>query len=191
MKLLTWIFSVLWVGWLAPLSFAEDVNLDTYQPLVSDVKSYAVGEPIVVIVVESTVAEASAGTGVEKNTGIAAGISKNGRGESVGMKVDANDEGSGRTSRKGKVTTQLSATIIEILENGMLKIKGSQDITINGEQQKVLVNGLIRASDISKDNTVFSYQLANVQLEISGEGDISEAQKQNIFYRFFSWIGVL
>jgi flagellar L-ring protein FlgH len=191
MKQLLWIISILWVvGQVSP-SRGEEINLDTYQPLVSDVKSYAVGEPIVVIVVESTVAEASAGTGVNKNTGIAAGISKNGRNESVGMDVDATDEGSGKTSRKGKVTTQLSATIIEILDNGMLKIKGSQDITVNGEQQKVLVRGLIRASDISKDNTVFSYQLANVELEISGEGDISRSQKQNIFYRLFSWLGVL
>lgn len=191
MKQLLWIFSVVWIASFTPVAFADEVNLDTYQPLVSDVKSYAVGEPIVVIVVESTVAEASAGTGVEKNTGISGGINHNNRNESVGLNIDANDEGAGKTSRKGRVATQLSAVITEIQPNGMLRILGSQDIAINGEQQRVLVKGLIRASDISKNNTIFSYQLANVELEISGEGDISKAQKQNIFYRIFNWLGIL
>ena len=191
MKQLLWVFNIAWVALFASLAFCDDVNLDTYQPLVSDVKSYALGEPIVVIVVESTVAEASAGTGVEKNTGISGSIGHNNKNESVGLNVDANDEGAGKTSRKGRVTTQLSATITEIQPNGMLKIVGSQDITINGEQQRVLVKGMIRASDISKNNSIFSYQLANVELEISGEGDISKAQKQNIFYRIFNWLGIL
>ncbi len=170
---------------------ADEINLDSYQPLASDVKSYSVGEPIVVIVLAVTAAEASAGTGVEKNTGISAGVNENGRDLSAGMDIDANNEGSGRTSRKGRVSTQLSASITEVLPNGMLRIKGSQNILINGERQSINVTGLIRASDVSKSNSIFSYQIANAELEISGDGDISKAQKQNIFYRFLNWLGVV
>jgi len=191
MKQLLWIFSIAYIAFFTSWVFGDDVDLENYQPLVSDVKSHTLGEPIVVIVVESTIAEASAGTGVEKNTGISGSINHNNRNESVGLDIDANDEGAGKTSRKGRVATQLSARITEIHPGGMLKIVGSQDITINGEQQRVLVTGLIRASDISKSNTIFSYQLANVELEISGEGDISKAQKQNIFFRIFNWLGIL
>jgi flagellar L-ring protein precursor FlgH len=109
----------------------------------------------------------------------------------AGLSIDANDEGNGKTSRKGKVSTQLSATVIEILPEGMLRINGAQTITINGEKQSITVTGLIRAKDVSKNNTIFSYQISEAKLEISGIGDISRAQKQNVFYRFFNWLGVL
>lgn len=184
-------YSLVFVALLSSALRADEVNLDAYQPLVSDVKSYSVGEPIVVIVLEVTAAEASAGTGVEKNTGISAGVSENGKELSAGMDIDSNNEGSGRTSRKGRVSTQLSATITEILPNGMLRIKGSQNIHINGEKQSINVAGLIRTSDISKSNSIFSYQIASAELEISGDGDLSKAQKQNVFYRFLNWLGVL
>jgi len=184
-------YSLLFVVLFSLVAKAEELNLDSYQPLSSDVKSYSVGEPIVVIVLEATAAEASAGTGVERNTGISAGISENAKDVSVGMDIDANNEGAGRTSRKGRVSTQLSATITEVLPKGMLRIKGSQNILINGERQSINVSGLIRTSDISKGNSIFSYQIANVELEISGDGDISKAQKQNIFYRFLNWLGVV
>lgn len=185
------IYKIVCMLLFVPLCFGQQINLDTYKPLVGDVKSYKVGEPVIVIVVEATTAEASAGTGVEKNTGINARVNENAKNLSAGMNIDSNNEGSGVTSRRGKVTTQLSATIMEILPEGMLKINGTQDITINGEKQKIVVSGLIRPSDISKNNSIFSYQIANVELEIVGDGDVSESQKQNIIYRFFNWMGIL
>jgi len=170
---------------------AQNVDLDNYQSLVSDVKSYAVGEPVIVVVVESTSAEATAGTGVERNTAVSAGVNSDRKIDAVGMNVDSNSDGEGKTSRRGRVTTQLSATIIEVLPNSMLKIKGIQDLTINGEKQRVVVSGVIRASDISKNNSIFSYQIANVELEVAGKGSISEAQKQNVIFKFFNWLGLL
>lgn len=190
-KMFKLIFKILCISLCAPMCFSQEINLDSYRPLVGDVKSYKVGEPVIVIVVEATTAEASAGTGVEKNTGINASLNENDKNLSAGMNVDSNNEGGGKTSRRGKVTTQLSATIMETLPEGILKINGTQDITINGEKQQIMVSGLIRSSDISKSNSIFSYQIANVELEIVGDGDVSKAQKQNIFYRFFNWVGIL
>lgn len=167
------------------------VDLDRYQPLVSDTKSYSVGEPVIVYVVETTTAEASAGTGVEKNTDISARANNTSQKVNAGLGIDGSTEGSGKTSRKGKVATQLSATVIEVLDDGMLRIKGTQEITINGEKQSITVTGLIRTKDISKNNSIFSYQISEAKLEISGDGDLTRSQKQNIFYRFFNWLGVL
>jgi flagellar L-ring protein FlgH len=184
-------FSFATLIFMSAITHAQNLDLDNYQALVSDVKSYSLGEPVIVIVVESTTAEAAAGTDVEKNTGISASVHDNIQEKSVGMSVDASNQGEGKTSRRGRMTTQLSATITEILPNAMLKIKGIQDLTINGEKQRVVVSGIIRASDISKNNSIFSYQIANVELEVAGDGSISEAQKQNIIFRFFNWLGLL
>jgi len=173
------------------LCAADDVNLDQYQSLVSDTKSYHVGEPVIVMVVETTTAEASAGTGVKKNTNIGAGVSTKHTKANLDFGVDGNDDGSGKTTRTGRVATQLSTTITEVLPQGMLRIRGVQDITINGERQTVTVSGIIKARDISKNNSIFSYQIAEAVLDIAGDGALTRAQKQNIFYRFFSWLGLL
>ncbi|GGY84965.1 hypothetical protein GCM10011613_32560 [Cellvibrio zantedeschiae] len=177
------------LGIICSSAFAADI--DKYQPLVSDAKSYSLGEPIVVYVVETTSAEASAGTGVEKKTDISARAHNTSNEVSAGVGIGASDEGNGKTSRKGKVSTQLSATVVEILPEGMLRINGAQTITINGEKQSITVTGLIRAKDVSKNNSIFSYQISEAKLEISGIGDISRSQKQNILYRFFNSLGVL
>lgn len=173
------------------ISSARAVDLDNYQPLSSDVKSYSIGQPIIVIVVESTTAEAAAGTGVEKSMGVSANASKNAYHDQISVGVDASNQGEGKTSRTGRMTTQLSAVITEIIPNGMLRVKGIQDMTINGEKQHIVVSGIVRASDVSKNNSILSYQIANVELEVAGNGAISQAQKQNIIYKFFNWLGVL
>lgn len=166
--------------------------MDAYQSMVSDSRSFRVGEPIVVVVVETTLAEASAATGVETSRGISAGatggISKLG---SAAVDIDSSSEGAGKTSRKGKVSTQLSATIEEVQANGLLKIKGVQNIIINGESQKITMTGFVRAKDISKDNSIFSSQIANVNFQIDGDGKLKRAQKENIIYRLMNWLGVL
>lgn len=191
MRLFYLIFNIICLIAASPWLQASDVNLDHYQPLVSDIKSYAVGEPIVVIVVESTTAEASAGTGVERNTAVAASVSDSTQSRSVGLGIDANDDGSGKTARTGRVATQLSVMITDVLPGGMLRVEGIQNIKINGEQQYVKIKGLVRQSDVSKGNSVYSYQLANVELEIAGDGDISSAQRRTLFYRILNWLGVL
>jgi flagellar L-ring protein FlgH len=166
-------------------------DIDKYQPLVSDAKSYSAGASIVIFVVEAATAEASAGTGVGRKTDIGVKAHNTSNAIDAGIGVDGSDGGNGKTSRKGKVTTQLSATVTEVLPDGMLRIKGAQSITINGEKQSITVAGLIRIKDISKNNSIFSYQISDAMLEISGIGDVSQSQKQNIFYRVFNWLGIL
>lgn len=172
-------------------ALAQQVNLDHYQPLTSDLKSYNVGEPIVVLVVETTSAEASAGTGTEKSTGILATANNTTKSVNAGLGIDANSDGSGKTSRKGSVTTQLSAKVVDVLSQDMVRIAGVQEIIINGEKQKITVTGSIRVKDISKNNTVFSYQISDAVIEIAGDGNLSKVQKQNIISRFLNWIGLL
>ena len=47
--------------------YAESIiDVENYQGLTSDKRSFRVGEPLVILVVEATVAESSAGTGVSK-----------------------------------------------------------------------------------------------------------------------------
>ena len=129
--------------------YAESIiDVENYQGLTSDKRSFRVGEPLVILVVEATVAESSAGTGVSKNIDIKAGAFDNIKSVSAGLGISGSDDGSGQTIRRGRATTQLSATIVEVLTNDMYKISGTQKLLINGEEQTVRLDGVVRARDI-------------------------------------------
>lgn len=78
--------------------------------------------------------------------------------------------------------------MVDILDNGNLQIEGSKKIKVNGEEQVINLSGIVRQEDISKDNTVPSWKIANVSIDIEGEGIIAEKQRPNLFQRILNWI---
>lgn len=194
MKTLSWLsFSI---GLVALIAFinaarADGVDLDNYQALTSDANSFRVGEPITILVLESSSAESSAMTDSGRDVSIRGRASDNTRSVSAGMGIEANNNGAGLTERKGRVTTQLTTRIIEVLPMDMYRVEGKHNLIVNGEHQTISVKGIIKAKDLNKDNAIMSYKLADASIEIIGAGDVSRAQKQNIIYRSLSWLGLL
>ncbi len=167
------------------------VDVDNYRALTSDHRAYRVGEPLVILVVESTVAESSAGTGIARDIEISASDFDNTRENAVSLGIGSRGNGEGQTIRKGKASTQLSARIVEVLPNNVFRIEGKQSLMINGEDQLITLSGIVRAYDISGDNTLMSNRIAGAQIEIHGRGDISKAQRQSLVTKVFQWMGIL
>ncbi len=167
------------------------IDTENYQSLVSDKRSLQVGQPIVILVVESTSAQSTAGTDVSNTTNFKANSFDNIKQNGLGIGTSGQDEGSGKTVRNGTATTRLSAVITEILPNGMIRITGEHNLLINDENQKILISGLAKVDDISKENTLVSNRIANAYIEIQGVGVINNAQRQGIIARVMSWLGLL
>lgn len=167
------------------------IDPDGYRALTGDRRGYQVGETLTVLVVESTRAESSAGTGADSRTSIGGSLGTNTRDDRISLGLQGNSDGSGQTSRRGQVRANVSVRIIEKLPEGLLRITGTQAVTINDERQQIRVDGLVRPDDISYENTVFSYRLAEAVIDIVGDGVITDAQKQNVFYRTLKWLRIL
>lgn len=188
----TWQFTVAaTLSVLQSLAHCQTVDLDNYQSLTSDIRSYRVGEPIVVLIIESMTAESAARTDSNRNTSIAASAGDSTNNVSVGLGVDADSNGSGRTARSGKVRAQMSAVISEVLPNQLYRIEGIQNLTINEEVQTIRLNGVIRAADLHRGNTIYSYEIAGASIELVGSGDISLSQRRNLVHKIFNWLGLL
>jgi flagellar L-ring protein precursor FlgH len=86
-------------------------------------------------------------------------------------------KGSGTTSRSNKMKATLTGQVIEVLPNGNLRIAAKKFMTINGEQQYILLTGIIRPEDIASDNIVYSKNIADAQIEYNGKGILSRSQK--------------
>ncbi|XVN16187.1 flagellar basal body L-ring protein FlgH [Pseudomonas corrugata] len=99
--------------------------------------------------------------------------------------------GTGQTNRSGQIRTNVSVRIIEMLPEGLLRVSGEQRVTVNDEKQQVRITGLVRPDDIAYNNTVLSYRLADAQIDIVGDGVVTDAQKQNIVFRVLKWLRIL
>lgn len=163
----------------------------SFQALVSDRKAFRVGDSLTVIVVEAAKAVSRAGTGSESSTDIAAGSKDNDLIQSGSFSLGAQSGGDAVTSRHGFLSAQLAVTVTALNSNGQLEVAGEQTIVINGEQQKIMISGNVRKSDISKDNTIASNRLTNAHIEFSGDGVVGKAQDTSIFYKVFQWLGLI
>lgn len=56
----------------------------------------------------------------------------------------------------------------------------------NGEEQKIILTGLVREDAISVNNTVLSISVADAQIKIKGNGPIAGKQRQGILTQIFN-----
>lgn len=167
------------------------IDVKSYRALTSDHRAYRIGEPIVILVIESTRAESTANTGVQNNVSISGSYGDDSNNYSAGVAVGGKNDGSGQTSRKGQATTQLSTRVTEIIGVGLFRIEGEHNLVVNGEHQRIVLSGIIRAEDIAKDNSILSNRIADAHVKIIGSGDVSDAQRQSILYKVFKWLRLM
>ena len=100
-------------------------------------------------------------------------------------------EGKADTDRESELIATVSCLVTEVLANGNLRIEGRQDITVNHENQYIVLSGIIRPEDISPQNAVRSSKMADARIEYSGEGDVDGQQRPSWINRFFSTVNIL
>jgi flagellar L-ring protein precursor FlgH len=84
--------------------------------------------------------------------------------------------GSAATSRQGKLVGTITAKVVEVLPNGNLVLESRKEITINRENQVLVLRGIARPDDIGSDNVILSSRVADARLYFVGAGVVSEKQ---------------
>ena len=65
-------------------------------------------------------------------------------------------------------------------------MRGQKFIAINSGREYVRLQGIVRPSDISPDNTVLSWKVADAYISYGGPGTVANASKPGRLYRFFN-----
>lgn len=171
--------------------------------LYKDGRASAVGDIILVRIVETSSGKKEAKTKTERTSTASGGISsffgfeqwlaeRNSRFSPSATELQAtltNDyDGKGNTERKSDVKATISARVIDKTMDGNLVIRGYQEVRVNNETQTLILSGIIRPSDISADNSVLSSRVADARIEYSGQGVIGDKQQPGWLARAFDVI---
>jgi len=167
------------------------IDPDTYHGLAADRRAHQVGDTLTVIVTETASATASANTDASGGVQLGATTQTHNGSHTYGLGLSGDDAGQGNTTRAGSLQAQLAVRVVAIEGDGMLRIHGAQTVAVNGEKQQFILNGLVRSEDISPNNTIRSNRISEANIEFTGHGDISEAQRHSILYRITRWLGLI
>lgn len=160
--------------------------------LFSDRKARRVGDLVTIIIVERAQATQTASTQTGREGALQVGpisladllpvIPP------IGGSASDKSNSSGSTTRGGSVNARMTAKVVEVLPNGNLVIEGRQTIVINGEEQVIVVSGIVRPQDIEPDNTVLSTYIADATIVYNGTGPIGDAREPGLLTRLLNWL---
>ena len=97
--------------------------------------------------------------------------------DAVGVNSSSSSSGDGSVSRNERLELRIAATVVEVLQNGVLRIQGSQEVRVNYELRELLVSGYVRPEDVSRQNEITYDKIASARISYGGRGRISEVQQ--------------
>lgn len=148
--------------------------------------TYQVGDIITVLLNEATQAARTQSNTLSRTssndvmTANLVGALTPGRGAFSDLKMDGaeiTNEGSGEAGQQASLTGSVTATVVEILANGNLLIRGEKQLALSEGTEVIQLSGIVRPNDISPANTVQSQRLANAQIAYRGTGDLANASR--------------
>ncbi len=79
-------------------------------------------------------------------------------------------EGDAETKREDRLTTRITARIIDVKPNGLLVVEARGEIQHDEETHTITLTGTCRKEDVTPDNSVLSTQLADKAIRIVTQG---------------------
>jgi len=145
----------------------------------SDQHVVAVGDLVTVLVDEYTLASANrtetASRQKDRDVSLSAGGSGAMSGGGLSTVNDVSDRTLGESSRTQRFSAEVSAQVMEITPSGMVRLEGRRRLQIDDHEQEVTIRGWLRIQDVSTQNTVESWRIANAEILYTSNGELGNA----------------
>jgi flagellar L-ring protein precursor FlgH len=147
----------------------------------SDRRQFVAGDIITVMVDELTIATAEKSNidAQERNTRASAVGSAGDSGGSGSLKtgIENDSRTRGTARRQDRLTTELSVRVVEVTPEGLLRVEGSKAMVIDEHEQTLSLSGFVRPQDVSPQNVVDSWRLADASLTYVADGSLGKPKK--------------
>lgn len=180
---------ILLAAWVLP----SPSSVDAQQPslwqrrdsrmvnLVSDVKARQIGDLLFVTINEQSDVENrdqrlmtkqnSSSSEANGNYGFSGDLG----GAAAGLNFDQDSAASrnfnGNTQFRSarEFIDRFTVTVVDVLPNGNLLISGARNVSLEGDNRKLILTGLVRSTDINIDNSVSSRMVSNLVIEYESD----------------------
>ena len=92
-------------------------------------------------------------------------------------------DGEGSSNQSNSLLGNISVTVVEVLPNGNLRVRGEKRVTLNQGDEFVRLSGIVRPVDIDSANTISSDKVADATIMYTGTGAMADASKIGWFSR--------
>jgi flagellar L-ring protein precursor FlgH len=183
----------------APLAAAQSLwQSDTARSMFADRRARAVGDILTIVVQETTTATKANTTKTAKNTSLDAAINsflyspagssfltKNGQMPAINMASKNTFDGGGSINNSERMNARIAVRVVEVLPNGSLVIEGRRQTKFSGETTDAVLRGVVRAEDVSSQNTVLSYNVADAAIQYLSKGVVTDSQRKGWFSKIW------
>jgi flagellar L-ring protein precursor FlgH len=172
-----------------------------------DIRAHRVGDLLTVTLVEDTSANKSAKSGAKKANstslssptilgsvptfdapGLIPLASNRDNTLEIGLTSSSDFSGEGSASQSNELSGDITVTVVEVLPNRNLIVRGEKRIGINQGTEYIRLSGIVRPQDITPENTVESTRIADPTITYMGEGMVADASAMGWLARFFTSI---
>ena len=168
-------------------------NASGYASLYQGNRARAVGDPLTIVLVESTSTSKSAGSKTQRSgsfgitpptSGLLSFLNPN----ALKASGQGSFNGSGNAIQTSAIDATVAVTIAEVRANGTALVRGEKRMMLSQGQEWIQFAGIVRLSDISADNQIASTRVADAKIEYAGKGAVQRASREGWLSRFFNLV---
>lgn len=174
-------------------------NDESSRSLYSYVPNFNLGDTITVVLEEEATATKSASSTLGSETSytldpitIPGGqLQIGGNVVELGVNQTNDFDGEADANQQHTLSGKITVSVVDVLNNGNLVVRGEKWLVINNGKEFIRLTGIVRPKDVSIDNSIGSYQIANARIEFSGTGEHADTQTQGWLSSLFgsdSWL---
>ncbi len=177
--------------------FARSSRAGGRHSLISDHTAQAIGDILTIIVREEHSVKQEDKTTRTKQSSFQASLEsfkikpnmfKGGILPDLDVRSSSSNEGQAKQERDSKFEARVAVTVADILPNGNLVLTGTRAIVIDDEEKVLKISGIVRAFDITAENTILSSQVAEAKIAITGKGRNTETVTKGPVARVFQTV---
>jgi len=172
--------------------------------MAGDKKAHSVGDILTILIQENNGATRQNNTTTAKKTSVNAALAslfyapsisglltKKGTLPAMAYNSDTEFNGGGSINNAETITAQMAVRVVDVLPNGNMVIEGQLRTAFSGEKQDAVVRGVVRPDDITANNTLLSFNIADATIQFISKGTITDSQRKGWFTRVWEKINPL